>query len=45
MSASDHGLHIFCEAEDQPALDRVQEILDSHLTRFGKREGVQLVWR
>lgn len=33
------------EADDQPALDRMQEILDSHLTRFGKREGIQLVWR
>lgn len=44
MRADAAALHITCEHEEPQAVTRMRHIVEDHLTRFGKREGVVLKW-
>ena len=42
--ASDTQLNIACSADTREALEKVQWIIDDHLIRFARKEGLQWRW-
>ncbi|SNT31119.1 DUF2218 domain-containing protein [Tropicimonas sediminicola] len=45
LKAGDTALDLTVTAEDRPALDRLTEVIGSHLERFAFRENPQLDWQ
>ncbi len=45
LIAGETGLALTLTADDQPALDRLLQVIGSHLDRFAFRENPQLIWQ
>ena len=44
LVAGDHALQLHAEARGADGLERVQQVIGSHLERFGQREGLSVEW-
>lgn len=44
MRAEADALHFACQAEDAVAAERIRFVLDDHLVRFARKEGLAIVW-
>jgi catechol 2,3-dioxygenase len=45
LTAGDDALTITAHAQTPSGLARVEQVIGSHLERFGRRDGLQVVWR
>ncbi|MEM6593772.1 MAG: DUF2218 domain-containing protein [Pseudomonadota bacterium] len=45
MSADEQRLHLVATAQNQDDLDKVEEVISSHLDRYAFRENPQLLWK
>ena len=45
LNATADTLHLELECRDQASLERLQEVIDSHLKRFAFREPPAIEWR
>jgi len=45
MDASDTGLSIHCETDEEDKLGLLRHVIDDHLERFAWREKLKLEWR
>lgn len=44
LEAEGEVLTLRCEADDSPSLERVKQVVEVHMLRFARREGVGLTW-
>ncbi len=44
LAAEGETLTLHCEAADAPSLDQVKQVVEVHMLRFARREGVGLTW-
>ena len=44
LVAGDHALGLRAQSGTTDGLERVQQVIGSHLERFGQREGLTVVW-
>lgn len=45
MYADTQGLRFACEAPDEGAAARIRAVLDDHLPRFARQEGLVIAWQ
>lgn len=45
MYADAQGLRFACEAPDEAAAARIRAVLDDHLPRFARQEGLVIAWQ
>lgn len=45
MYADAQGLRFACEAPDEDAAARIRAVLDDHLPRFARQEGLVIEWQ
>lgn len=44
LVAGDHALGLHAQSGTADGLERVQQVIGSHLERFGQREGLTVMW-
>lgn len=44
LAAEGDILTLRCEADDPPSLEQVKQVVEVHMLRFARREGVGLTW-
>jgi hypothetical protein len=45
MHATDGVLHITCQSDSAEGLEKMQQVIDTHLQKFAWREGLDVVWQ